>query len=63
MGPLRYCRRLLLICCACLHALAAHADVTSGDMQIMGRALTFLDQPMSGEATVGIGANSSLPVG
>jgi hypothetical protein len=45
---------LLLSCCAVLWALPAHAEVTAGDLQIMGRALGFLDKPLSGEVRVGI---------
>lgn len=50
----RYRAALLLVCCAGLQAAPAQADVTAGDLQIMGRALGFLDKPMSGEVTVGI---------
>lgn len=42
------------MCCAGLHGLPAQAAITAGDLQIMGRALGFLDKPLSGEVTVGI---------
>ena len=45
---------LLLGCCACLLALGAQAAVTDSDLQIIGRTLSFLEKPMSGEVTVGI---------
>jgi hypothetical protein len=47
-------RMLLLICCASLQALPARAAVTDSDLQIIGRTLSFLDKPMSGEVTLGI---------
>jgi hypothetical protein len=55
-----FCRALLLICCA-VQAAPAQADVTAGDLQIMGRALGFLDKPMSGEVTVGIVYAPDIP--
>jgi hypothetical protein len=50
----RYGGVLLLVCCVGLQPAAAQADVSAGDLQIMGRALGFLDKPMSGEVSVGI---------
>jgi hypothetical protein len=57
----RYCRALLLSCSAMLLTLPAQAEVTAGDLQIVGRALTFLDKPMSGEVTVGIVYSADNP--
>ncbi len=67
-APPRYCsirpadvsvpvRARRLLCCALLLgslATPTRADVGSGEMQIIGRALSFLQKPMTGEITVGI---------
>jgi hypothetical protein len=57
----RFRGALLLSCCAILQALPAHADVTAGDLQIMGRALGFLEKPLSGEVRVGIVYSADNP--
>jgi hypothetical protein len=61
VSRLRQWQRLLFICCACLQSLPLHAEITSGDMQIMGRALTFLDKPLSGEVIIGIVYSTDNP--
>jgi hypothetical protein len=61
MSRLRRCRRLLLICCACVASLPLHADITPSDLQVMARALTFLDKPLSGQVTVGIVYSADNP--
>ncbi len=56
-----HAKALLFICCAGLPTLPAHADVTASDMQVMGRALSFLDKPLSGEVTVGVVYAADIP--
>jgi len=57
----RFRGALLLGCCAVLQALPAHAEVVAGDLQIMGRALSFLEKPMSGEVRVGVVYSADNP--
>src|SRR5450631_1995002 len=59
--PARCAKALLLMYCAGLLALPAQAAITAGDLQIMGRALGFLDKPLSGEVTVGIVYSADNP--
>ena len=60
--PASFKKALLLMCCAGLQALPAQAAITAGDLQIMGRALGFLDKPLSGEVTVGIVYSADNPL-
>jgi hypothetical protein len=46
--------RLLLLCCAALAFGTARAQFTLNDVQIAGRALSFLDKPLQGQVTAGI---------
>ncbi len=44
----------VLACCLLLASVPARAQVTTSDLQIAGRALGFLEKPMSGDIVVGI---------
>jgi len=46
--------RLAAFACCCVAALPARADITAADLQVAARALTFVENPLSGTVRVGI---------
>jgi len=50
----RRIRASLLACCLLMLCATAHAEFTLKDVQIAGRALGFLEKPLSGDVKAGI---------
>jgi hypothetical protein len=48
-------------CCFVLSSAPAWAEVTANDMQIAGRALSFLQKPLTGEVILGIVYAPEIP--